>query len=95
MADREGPGLRIWDVASGKPLRRFKDAPGGAEVIAYLPDGRSIVTGSQDGTALVWDVSDLADRTSARAARREDARNPLVRPRVGRRPVGRTGRHGR
>jgi RNA polymerase sigma factor (sigma-70 family) len=55
------PGLRIWDVASGKPLRRFKILPFGGLGVAYLPDGRTIVTGSQDGTALVWDVSDLAD----------------------------------
>ena len=56
------PGLRIWDVASGKPLRRFKSAPHGAHVVAFLPNGRSIVTAGDDGTALVWDVSDLADR---------------------------------
>jgi WD domain, G-beta repeat len=56
------PGLRIWDVASGKPLRRFKYPPLGANEVAFLPDGRSIVTAGDDGTALVWDVSDLADR---------------------------------
>ncbi len=56
------PGLRIWDVSSGKPLRRLKNPPRGGLGIAYLPNGRAIVTGSQDGTALVWDVSDLADR---------------------------------
>jgi WD40 repeat protein len=56
------PGLRVWDAATGKPLRRFKCPPRGGHVVAYLPDGRSIVTASEDGTALVWDVSDLADR---------------------------------
>jgi RNA polymerase sigma factor (sigma-70 family) len=56
------PGLRVWDVASGKPLRRLKCPPLGCHTVAYLPDGRSIVTASNDGTALVWDVSDLADR---------------------------------
>jgi WD40 repeat protein len=56
------PGLRIWDVATGKPLRRFKSAPRGAHAVAYLPDGRSIVTAGGDGDALVWNVSDLADR---------------------------------
>jgi RNA polymerase sigma factor (sigma-70 family) len=55
-------GLRIWDVASGKPLRRFKYPPLGARKVAFLPDGRSIVTAGDDGTALIWDVSDLADR---------------------------------
>jgi len=56
------PGLRIWDVATGIPLRRFKNDPGGGWRVAYLPDGRSIITSNTDGMALVWDVSDLAAR---------------------------------
>ena len=58
----DDPGLRVWDVATGKPLRLFKCPPRGGHAVAYLPDGRSIVTAGDDGTALVWDVSDLADR---------------------------------
>ena len=57
-------GLRIWDIASGKPLRHLKILPIGGRV-AYRPDGASIVTASEDGTALVWDVSDLADPRSS------------------------------
>jgi RNA polymerase sigma factor (sigma-70 family) len=56
------PGVRVWDVASGVPLRRFKNESGGGFRVAFLPDGRSIVTSGDDGTALVWDVSDLAER---------------------------------
>jgi WD40 repeat protein len=55
-------GLRVWEIATGRQVRRFSNYPGGAALVAYLPDGRSIVTASEDGTALVWDVSDLADR---------------------------------
>jgi RNA polymerase sigma factor (sigma-70 family) len=58
----EDAGLRIWDVASGKPLKRFTNGPDIGVRIAYLPDGRSIVTAGKDGLAVVWDVSDLADR---------------------------------
>jgi WD40 repeat protein len=33
--------------------------------LAYLPGGSAIVTASEDGTALVWDLSDLADHPPA------------------------------
>ena len=56
------PGLRLWDVATGRPLRRFKLAPLGGRRVAYLPGDRAIVTAGEDGMALVWDISDLADR---------------------------------
>jgi WD40 repeat protein len=62
------PGVRIWDVATGKPLRRLLYPPEGGNSIAFLPDSRSIVTASNDGMALVWDVSDLADRRSPELA---------------------------
>jgi WD40 repeat protein len=55
-------GLRIWDVASGRPLQHLISGTGGGSRVAYAPDGRSIITAGKDGTALVWDVSDLAAR---------------------------------
>ena len=57
------PGLRVWDVATSRQLRRFSYFPNGANTVAFLPDGRAIVTASGvDGMAIVWDISDLADR---------------------------------
>jgi WD40 repeat protein len=57
------PALRVWDIATGRELRRFDYHPDGANFVAFLPDGRTIVTASGlDGMAMVWDVSDLADR---------------------------------
>ena len=48
--------IRVWDVATGRELRLFEN-PAGATDIAYLPDGRSVVTVDMDGVAIVWDVS--------------------------------------
>ena len=54
--------IRIWDVASGQEVRQFTGHLAPSWSAAYTADGRSIVTGSADGTALVWDVSDLANQ---------------------------------
>jgi RNA polymerase sigma factor (sigma-70 family) len=68
LATGSDMGLRIWDIASGRQLRRFDYPAGGANAVAYLPNGRAIITsGVKDGMAIVWDVSDLADRRTEEA----------------------------
>ena len=57
--------IRIWDVASGQEVRQFTGHLAPAWSAAFTADGRSIVSGSADGTALVWDVSDLANQPKA------------------------------
>ncbi len=56
-----GSTVRVWDLATGRELRRFEGHLGRVKAIAFTPDGRSVVSGSEDATALVWDVSDLKD----------------------------------
>jgi WD40 repeat protein len=66
FSGKSDSGLRVWDLASGRQLRRFDYHPGGAHSVAFLPGSRSIITSSAvDGMAIVWDVSDLADRRPA------------------------------
>ena len=51
-----GGSIRIFDAASGKPIRTFKGHTGQVLSLAYSPDGKTLVSGSGDTTALLWDV---------------------------------------
>jgi WD40 repeat protein len=55
--------IRVWDLAAGRELWRFEGHRGAVSVVAFTRDGRSVVSGSEDATALVWDVADLKDRS--------------------------------
>jgi len=49
-------GIRVWETATGKLLERLDGAPARVNALAFSPDGRRLVTGHFDGTALVWAV---------------------------------------
>jgi hypothetical protein len=57
--------VRLWDVDTGQELRHFTGHLGLIWSAAFAPDGRSVISGSMDGTALVWDISDLISRPKA------------------------------
>ena len=44
------------DLATGKPSVVFERHAGSVEGVAFLPDGKQVVSGSSDGTLRVWDV---------------------------------------
>jgi len=53
----ESPTLRIWDTATGKQLRVFKDTEvrGAVRSLALAPDGRTLAVSCEDKLRL-WDV---------------------------------------
>lgn len=52
------PGdVQTWDVASGEKLRVYTGHTGAVRAIRFTPDGRRMVTGSNDGAAKLWDVA--------------------------------------
>src|SRR5579872_3203261 len=47
----------LWDVASGRELRRLEGHSDVVYTVAFAPDGRRAVTGSKDRTVRLWDVA--------------------------------------
>jgi WD40 repeat protein len=48
--------VRLWDVATGKPVDRPVLHPGPVMSVAFSPNGKTILTGGTDNTARQWDA---------------------------------------
>ncbi len=49
-----GGMIQVWEIATGKEQAHFRGHDRAAQAIAFAPDGRHLVSGSADFTALVW-----------------------------------------
>ena len=47
----------LWEVATGKEIRRFELHSDDVTSVSFSPDGRAALTGSHDRTARMWDVA--------------------------------------
>jgi len=48
--------VKLWDIVSGSCIRSFEGHKKYVRVVAFLPDGSRILSGSQDKTLRIWDV---------------------------------------
>ncbi len=51
--------IRLWDVVTGKEIKRFEGHTARVEYVAFTPDGKRIVScgNMQDPTLKLWDVA--------------------------------------
>src|SRR5262249_37423362 len=59
--------LRVRDLTAGRELHRSLPHLHHILSLAVAPDGRTLVSGSRDGTGLVWDLAVLAPQKSSPA----------------------------
>jgi RNA polymerase sigma factor (sigma-70 family) len=55
----EGTLVSVWDLATGEQVGRFVGHHGDVAALAFSADGSRLVSGSEDTTALVWEMSAL------------------------------------
>lgn len=52
--------IHVWDTLTGQEATQLKGHNGSVSQLRIAPDGRSLVSGSVDTTALLWDLTQLA-----------------------------------
>ncbi|HMA38310.1 MAG TPA: hypothetical protein VKY74_27935, partial [Chloroflexia bacterium] len=68
LAGNVAGAVWVWDLAAGRELRIFTGHTDGVGGVAFTPDSKSIVTGSTDQTARLWDLPAPAGGPGAGAA---------------------------
>jgi WD40 repeat protein len=56
-ASPKDPAIRLWETATGAERLRLPGHAEGTMVLAFAPDGPTLISGGTDATALVWDLA--------------------------------------
>src|SRR5262249_31636124 len=67
---RENPpaaSVFLWDLDRGKLVRRLDGLKRLSALVVLAPDGRTLATAGQDGTAALWEIATRKERRRRRA----------------------------
>jgi WD40 repeat protein len=78
LASNAGRDVVLWEVGTGKVRRTFSGHQGPVTSATFTPDGKLLLTGSRDGSVLVWDLTaPLPPPLAAAPVRRDRYGDPL------------------
>jgi RNA polymerase sigma factor (sigma-70 family) len=49
--------IRLWNVATGKLIRKFDSSTDGVTAVAFTPDGRMLATANRNQTLTLWETA--------------------------------------
>jgi WD domain, G-beta repeat len=57
LASSDGDAIHIWEVATGKEVRRFQGHRGYVQSLDFSINGRRVASGGTDSMVLIWDLA--------------------------------------
>jgi WD40 repeat protein len=66
---KDTPTILLWDVLAGQEVGRLDGHEGGVASLLFTPDGKYLISGGTDTTALTWDLSRLGKSLPGPSAR--------------------------
>src|SRR5262249_21997475 len=77
-SDRNNRTIQLWESATGKVRKQFTGHQREISALAFAPDGKTLISGSGDATALIWDVVGINQKpTDLNAKQLADLDNDL------------------
>jgi RNA polymerase sigma factor (sigma-70 family) len=65
---QETPEIHLWDIGAGRELGRLTGNQGGVVSLLFTAEGKHLVSGSTDTSALTWDLTRLLRSNSSSSA---------------------------